>query len=142
MTVHKLPIRVYYEDTDAGSVVYHARYLVFAERARTEMLRDHGFEHAELLKKNGIAFAVRHIEIDYQKPAVLDDLLMVETWITRIGGASFDLQHRVLRDNTVIADIKVVLVCMILPHMTATRLPEDIRNLFQHLLPTGETVNV
>jgi acyl-CoA thioester hydrolase len=78
MTTFSWPVRVYYEDTDAGGVVYYANYLRFFERARTEWLRAIGFEQQLLRNEDGIVFAVRHVEIDYLKPAVLDDALQVE----------------------------------------------------------------
>ncbi len=81
------PIRVYYEDTDAGGVVYHANYLNFFERARTEFLRQYNFSQQELFAKS-IAFVVRRIEIDYRFPARLDDLLSVETTISEVKKAS------------------------------------------------------
>ena len=73
--VHHHPLRVYYEDTDAGGVVYYANYLKFAERARTEMLRDLGIDHSELMDNEGVAFAVRHCTMDFLAPARLDDVL-------------------------------------------------------------------
>jgi len=143
MTTHKLPIRIYYEDTDAGSVVYHASYLRFAERGRSEMLRDMGYDHARLLKEKAIGFVDRNLEIDYLRPAVLDDLLEVHSSVTRIGGASFDLQQTVFRGDEMIADIKVVLVCMDTKTFNAARLPEDMRTLFKkNLSQEGETVDV
>lgn len=143
MTIYKLPIRIYYEDTDTGSVVYHASYLRFAERARSEMLRDMGYDHARLLKEKAIGFVVRHMEIDYLRPAVLDDLLEVRSRILRIGGASFDLQQTVYRQDEMIADMKVVLVCMDTKNFSAARLPDDMRALFSKSLnEEGETVHV
>ncbi|MGM0421613.1 MAG: tol-pal system-associated acyl-CoA thioesterase [Pseudomonadota bacterium] len=143
MTTHKLPIRIYYEDTDAGSVVYHASYLRFAERARSEMLRDMGYDHARLLREKAIGFVVRNLEIDYLRPAVLDDLLEVRSSVTRIGGASFDLQQTVFRGEEMIADLKVVLVCMDTKTFSAARLPEDMRSLFnKNLSEEGDTVYV
>lgn len=85
--------RVYYEDTDAGGIVYHARYLHFAERARTECLRALGVTAASLLAQHGVLIAVKALTMDFRAPAVLDDLLAVDTGITHIGGASLDLQQ-------------------------------------------------
>ena len=139
MSAHNLPIRIYYEDTDAGGIVYHARYLHFAERGRTEMLRDEGYVHSGLLKEQGIGFVVRHVEIDYQRPAVLDDMLNVHSEITRMGGASFDILQTIVKDEQVICVIKVVLVCVDLKKNKAVRLPNEIRKLYKD---EGETVNV
>ena len=107
--VHRFPIRVYYEDTDAGNVVYHANYLRFMERARTEMLRLLGYQHVGLLQDEGVSFAVRRVEIDFVAPARLDDTLEVATRIIDIGGASFAVDQSIHRDGKELAraDVKV-----------------------------------
>lgn len=98
MTPHLFPVRVYYEDTDAGGIVYHSIYLNFAERARTELVRELGISQAALLAEGeGHAFAVRTAEVDYLKPARLDDLLQVETVVTEVGGASARMRQVVRR---------------------------------------------
>src|SRR5918996_5274032 len=97
--IHRFPLRVYYEDTDAGGVVYHASYLRFAERARTEMMRCLGLEHSSLRAGLGLAFTVRRCVVDYLAPAHLDDHLEVRTGLARIGGASLDLEQRIFRDD-------------------------------------------
>jgi acyl-CoA thioester hydrolase len=94
--VHRLPVRVYYEDTDAGGIVYHANHLKFAERARTEMLRCLGLDHGAMRERFGLAFAVRRCRVDYLAPARLDDALLIETRLVRLGGASLDLEQRVI----------------------------------------------
>lgn len=86
--VHRFPVRVYYEDTDAGGIVYHAAYLRFAERARTEMMRLLGAEHTVLRAESGVVWAVRSANVEFLRPARLDDLLTVETTVREIGGAS------------------------------------------------------
>ena len=83
-----LDLRVYYEDTDFSGRVYHASYLRFMERGRTEWLRALGFEHGALAGEQGLVFAVRGLEIEYLAPAVIDDLLRVETQVTEIRGAA------------------------------------------------------
>ena len=140
MARHSLPIRIYYEDTDAGGLVYHANYLRYAERGRTEMLRDLGFAHSKLLHEHALGFVVRHVEIDYQRPAILDDMLSVQSEITRIGGASFDILQTIVRDDQVLCVIKVVIVCVNVKTGKAVRLPDEIRKL--HKEEEGETVNV
>lgn len=90
-----LPVRVYYEDTDAGGVVYHANYLCFMERARTEWLRQLGFEQDELIKAEGLIFAVRGVTIEYLKPARFNELLDVSVRITELRGASLCAQQEV-----------------------------------------------
>ncbi len=127
---HSLPIRVYYEDTDAGGIVYHASYLRFAERGRTEMLRDGGFEHADLFKEQGVAFAVVNLAVNYKLPAKLDELLVVKSHISRLGGASMDMQQDIYRGGDLICEIKVTLVC-IDQSLKAVRLPQVVRDLFK-----------
>jgi len=112
MAVHRQTIRVYFEDTDAAGIVYYANYLKFAERARTDLLRDLGVSHAEMMKRDGLVLVVRRCEIDYLKPAKLDDLLIVETDAAKLGGASVELRQRVLRDEEVLAELKVLVVCV------------------------------
>ncbi len=87
-----LPVRVYYEDTDSGGVVYYANYLKFMERARTEWLRSLGFEQDALREREGVIFAVRRAEIDYRKPAVFNDLLTVTADLSGSGRASLGLR--------------------------------------------------
>ncbi len=99
MTPHRLALRVYYEDTDAGGVVYHARYLAFAERARTELLRELGVAHADMQRTQGVIFVVRRVKMDYLRPARLDDLVTVVTEPLELRGAT-----ALLRQDFVVAD--------------------------------------
>ncbi|WP_420406188.1 tol-pal system-associated acyl-CoA thioesterase [Nisaea sp.] len=92
---HVLRARVYYEDTDAGGVVYHANYLRFAERGRTEYLRDLGISQSELSETDGVVFVVRRSEIDFRLPARLDDALEISTRIAEIKGASFEVEQEI-----------------------------------------------
>lgn len=111
---HFLTQRIYLEDTDAGGIVYHANYLKFAERGRTEFLRHYGFEHARLLAEQGIAFVVRRLEIDYLRPARLDDVITVTTHITHLGGARMKLQQIIGDSNDTVrifATIQVEIAC-------------------------------
>lgn len=126
--VHELPVRIYYEDTDAGGIVYHASYLRFAERGRTEMLRDNGIDHAQMFKETGIGFAVVSLKVDYRQPARLDDLLTVRSWISRLGGASMDMAQHIYRKQELIAEMTVTLVC-IDQNLKAVRLPATVRAL-------------
>lgn len=93
----RLLVRVYYEDTDAGGIVYHARYLAFAERARTEALREAGVPHDELATHYGLIFVVHRVEMDYVRPARLDDLLVVTTRTVELGGAALSVLHEFRR---------------------------------------------
>ena len=110
---HVLPVRVYFEDTDFAGVVYHANFLKFCERGRTDFVRLLGIHHQRLAKpEEGEAsvFVVRRVEIDYLKPGRLDDVLEVVTRCTEIGGASLTLSQEVLRGDAVLARAKVVVV--------------------------------
>ena len=132
MSTHRQAIRVYFEDTDAAGIVYYANYLKFAERARTEMLRDLGVSHADMMKRDGFVLVVRRCEIDYLKSARLDDLLSVETEIAKLGGASVDLRQRVLRDNDVLAELKVLVVCIGQDGRPA-RIPDYVRGVLPRM---------
>src|SRR3954466_4838229 len=96
-SIHRFGVRVYYEDTDAGGVVYHANYLRFAERARTEALRDVGVPHAEMTAQHGLFFMVRRVKVDYLAPARLDDSLVVVTRPLAVRAASVELRQAILR---------------------------------------------
>ena len=132
MAIHRQAIRVYFEDTDAAGIVYYANYLKFAERARTDMLRDLGISHAEMMKRDGLVLVVRRCEIDYLKPARLDDLLTVETEAAKLGGASVDLRQRVLRDTDLLAELKVLVVC-IGPDGRPHRIPDYVRGVLPRM---------
>ena len=109
---HRYAVRVYYEDTDAGGVVYHATYLRFAERARTEALREAGIPHSELLNRFALMFVVRHIEVDYVRPARLDDSLVVVTEPLVVGGANVTLRQDVRGPEGSCAALTVRLACV------------------------------
>jgi acyl-CoA thioester hydrolase len=119
--------RVCYADTDAGGVVYHATYLSFFERARTEFFRDRGVSVRQL-HEEGSVFPVIRIEVDFKAAAVLDDLLLIETTVTAIGKTSFTLQQRCLRepDRKLLVEAVITLVC-VAPGMKAKRLPAELR---------------
>ena len=93
------PIRIYYEDTDAGGVVYHTNYIKFMERARTEWLRNLGFEQDELLVKEGVIFAVRSVQADFMLPAKFNDELIVSSRVIKKGKASITIEQEVIRKN-------------------------------------------
>ncbi len=92
-------VRVYYEDTDFSGRVYHASYLRFLERGRTEWLRRRGFAHRDLAEGSGVVFVVRSLQIEFLAPAVMDDLLVVETSVAAVRGASIDFKQRALRGD-------------------------------------------
>jgi acyl-CoA thioester hydrolase len=131
---HRLPVRVYYEDTDFSGLVYHASYLRFMERARTEMLRDLGLHQRALLEGASgapIFFVVRAMEVDFQRPATMDDLLTVETSALALGGASLTLDQRVLRGEEPLVRATVKVVCV--EAGRARRIPADVRAKFESL---------
>jgi acyl-CoA thioester hydrolase len=106
------PIRVYYEDTDAGGIVFYANYLKFFERARTEWLRACGIDQHKLADSDGVLFVVKRTALDYSAPARLDDVIHVVSRIVRLGGASVDFHQEAWRDGVLLAsgDIKVASV--------------------------------
>lgn len=127
---HRFDIRIYYEDTDAGGIVYYANYLRYAERARTEMLRDAGIESSSLMTDQAVALAVRSCYADYYKPALLDDLLTVETRVKGVGGASLELEQTVFRGDEKLVRMDVKLACMSTRGGPA-RMPENLRKQFE-----------
>ena len=122
---HSLPIRVYYEDTDAGKIVYYANYFKFAERARTEMLRSAGFDHQTLMRDFGFGFAVRKCSADYRMPAILDDELEVLTRITAVTGARIVMQQTIRRGEDILTVVDVTLACLGITGR-GIRMPEQI----------------
>ncbi len=128
--VHRFAVRVYYEDTDAAGMVYYANYLKFAERARTEWMRLLGVSHSELGADTGAGWAVRRCEIDYLRPARLDDELEVCTRILGLGGASAEIEQVVRRDGVDIARLALTLA-FITPAGRPARLPAALRAAFQ-----------
>ncbi|HKQ29688.1 MAG TPA: tol-pal system-associated acyl-CoA thioesterase [Burkholderiales bacterium] len=121
-----LPVRVYYEDTDAGGVVYYANYLKFMERARTEWLRSLGFEQAELLQRHGVLFAVRSVQLDYLKPARFNDLLDVTVDVGRRGHASMTLHQRAKLSDLVLCEGEVKIACLEAKTFTPCAMPDAI----------------
>ena len=124
---HRFAMRAYYEDTDAGGIVYHASYLRFAERARTEALRDLGVPHAEMVDQFNRMLVVRRIKLDYQRPARLDEALVVTTMPLAVGGASVDLRQVVSRAGVSLVELDVQLVCTRLADGKPARMPERWR---------------
>ncbi|WP_376986026.1 tol-pal system-associated acyl-CoA thioesterase [Bosea sp. R86505] len=123
---HSLTVRVYYEDTDFSGVVYHASYLRFMERGRTELIRALGVEQRELFDgETALGFAVRRMTIDFLKPAVMDDLLTIETRSVAARGATMDLEQRVLRGEDVLVTAQVKVACV--GGGRARRIPDGLR---------------
>lgn len=125
--IFKLPIRIYYEDTDAGGIVYYANYLKFAERARTEFIRHHGFEQADDLEsQDRFAFIVRKAEAEYLKPSKLDDLIEVTCEVEEIKGATIVCKQEVICKGEVRVKIKVTAVYISLSKMRPMRVPDEM----------------
>ncbi len=127
--IHTLPVRVYYEDTDAGGVVYHASYLRFAERGRTEFLRAAGWDHQRAARELGLLLVVRRVEADYRAPARLDDLLEVCTESPAFGNTSLAMRQTILRDGKPLAELNTVIVAMT-PQGKPLRVPPQLRQIF------------
>lgn len=128
---HCLPLRVYYEDTDAAGIVYHANYLRFAERGRSEFLRLAGVDQRPLAETEGVAFAVRRASLDYRWPARLDDRLEVRSRLTRLGSASLELEQRIVRDRQTLVTIMVKVACVALSAGRPRRLPARVREALE-----------
>lgn len=127
----RLPVRIYYEDTDAGGVVYYANYLKYAERARTEFLRFLGFEQREDLESEGrFAFMIRKAEVEYLKPSRLDDLIEVCCEVENIKGATVEMNQEILCKDETRVKIKVTAVYINLDKMRPTRVPEEMAAKF------------
>jgi acyl-CoA thioester hydrolase len=125
--VFELPIRVYFQDTDAGGVVYHASYVNFLERSRTEWLREHGHSNAGLMQELGVVFVVRSIKLDYFKPALLDDMLAVSTQLKEIGRSRVTLRQSVIRGDDQLVAAEVHLVCVAVDSFKPVSVPESLR---------------
>ena len=124
--VHRIEVRVYYEDTDFSGVVYHASYLRFMERGRTELIRALGVEQRERFDgETALGFAVRKMTIDFLRPAVMDDLLTIETRSVEARGATMDVEQRVLRGEEVLIIAAVKVACV--GGGRARRIPDGLR---------------
>lgn len=129
----RLDFRVYYEDTDAGGVVYYANYLRFIERARTEIVRTMGFDQSALARDEGIAFAVRSLEAEYLRPGHLDDTLTIISTIEAVSAAQVIFNQRIVRDDETLFTAKVRCVCIHIHRLKAAAIPQAIRDAFQAL---------
>lgn len=129
MSEHKISYRVYYEDTDAGGIMYHGNFINFCERARTEYINDRGATNREIWEK-GTGMVVRHLDADYLSPAYLEDMLEVVTSVEAVQNSSFIMKQTIYRDETILFDMKVVLVCV--NHQgRAVRIPDFVKELLE-----------
>jgi acyl-CoA thioester hydrolase len=141
--IHRHPIRVYFEDTDAGGMAYHATYLRWAERARTESLRALGLPHQEMIDRHRSLLVVRRVEVEYLRPARLDAALVVETTVLRVTGAQITLDQTVRRDagsgqGEVVARLVVGLVCVAEGSLRPVPIPEPWRSALRGLVSLPE----
>lgn len=127
---HSLDIRVYYEDTDAGGIVFYANYLKFTERARTEYLRSMGFENKSLREDSGVLIVVRHVDADYHRSAELDDVLTVKTSVDEMKNSSFTMQQSIFCNDRLLFEMKVRLVC-VGQDKKPTRIPDDLKQALE-----------
>jgi acyl-CoA thioester hydrolase len=124
------PVRVYYEDTDAGGVVFYANYLKYMERARTELLRAKGFEQDELMINDGIIFAVRSLQIDYRKPARFNQLLQISAEIKLLKKASLEFFQQITHDNNLLVSSDVRIACLDVNTMKPKAIPQNLLEQF------------
>ncbi len=137
---HYLPLRVYYEDTDASGIVYYANYLKFIERARTDLMRLIGITHSDLKSASGLAFTVRRCHIDYHAPARLDDEIEVLTRVLDVRGASLDAEQNIRRGAENLVSTTLQIAC-IDQGGRARRLPKEIRAALLQLAPLSVTTS-
>ncbi|MEM9988449.1 MAG: tol-pal system-associated acyl-CoA thioesterase [Pseudomonadota bacterium] len=125
----QLEIRIYFEDTDFSGIVYHANYLKYFERGRTEALRSTGLNHHDLLEKEQLVFTLRHIDVTYHRPAKIDDVVNIRTTISEIRGARLIFSQKAYRGEDLLAEAIVTVACMTLEGRPQ-RLPKDMREGF------------
>lgn len=129
MKIHQMPIRIYYQDTDAGGIVYHANYLDFAERARSQLLYDVGLSNKKLLDR-GIAFVIRKANIEYFASAHLEDDLMIKTTLNEIKNASMTVTQNIFRGDKKLVGINLQIAFINPKTMKPARLPDDLKKMF------------
>jgi acyl-CoA thioester hydrolase len=134
---HKSEFRVYYEDTDAGGIMYHGNYINFCERGRSDMLRKLNMPASQVMDKLGIAFVVRHLNAEYLAMARLDDLLTVETYVTKMKNTSFVMRQVITSQNNAvfspIFSMDVTIVCLDRAGKPV-RIPDELRQIFKDYL--------
>jgi acyl-CoA thioester hydrolase len=122
----RVPVRVYYQDTDAGGVVFHAQYLAFMERARTELLNEAGIELAGFADRNRVLFMVHRIVVNYHQPARLNDLLSVSAEVVKMGRASFMFHQRVERSSELLVEADITIALVDRDRMKPARMPAEL----------------
>lgn len=132
--IHVFPFQIYWEDTDGGGIVYYANYLKFSERGRTDMLRGLNINQRQLLTDSGHIFVVRDCQIDYLKPAFMDDRLTVATGLIELKGATLGLRQQILRDGELLVDARVRVAAVDRKSGRPVRLPADIKSKLMTIL--------
>lgn len=127
---HHVSYRVYFEDTDAGGVMYHGNYIAFCERARTELLLDTGYTNRDLKDDVGILFVVRHMDVNYLKPLLLEDKVDIYTSLHHIKNSSLIFKHLIKKDDVIVFENDVTLVCVDAKTVRPVKIPEDIKSRF------------
>ena len=127
---HQHPVKVYYEDTDAGGVLNHSQYINFCERGRTEYLNSCGYKSSDLQKREGIMFVVRHIDANYLNACFLEENLIVHTTVSEIKNSNFVLEQSISRNHETIFTAQVTIVCVTTNPVKATKIPNAIREAF------------
>lgn len=125
-------MRVYYEDTDAGGVVYYANYLKFMERARTEWLRQFGFDQDELSRRQGIVFPVRTVKADYLKPARLDDVVQVSVQVSHQSPTRISFKQEIKKENEVLCRAEIQVVCVSVETFAPKKIPKILTDLLNN----------
>ena len=132
--VYSFPVRVYFENTDAGGVVYHAEYLKFLERARTEWLRHLGFDHQALARDHRVVFVVTAASIDFTRPARLDDNVAVSVRLESLGKVRCVFAQEIRRDDEVLVSARVTVACVTGENFRPTEIPEPLRKKMEAAL--------
>ena len=130
--VHHWPIRIYYEDTDSGGVVYHSNYLKFMERARTEWLRDFKIDQKALKDNLNLMFVVHEIDIKFMKPAVFNDEIEVQTKLKKLGSVKIELEQKIFRSSELLIESRVVVASVNSILMRPMRIPNEIKLLMEN----------
>ena len=127
----KIPVRVYYQDTDAGGVVFHAQYLAFMERARSELLNARGIDLARFTERHGVLFVVHELTVKFHQPARLNDMLSVGADVVKLGGASLVFRQTVERSGTLLVEAEVKVALIDRSRMKPARLPEELQRALE-----------
>lgn len=130
--IHHWPIRIYYEDTDSGGVVYHSNYLKFMERARTEWLRDFEIDQKALKDNLNLMFVVYEIDIKFMRPAVFNDEIEVQTKLDKLGSVKIELEQKIFRSSELLIESRVVVASVNSISMKPMRIPNEIKLLMEN----------